>query len=514
MVTNYQNGVIAQLLQAILGQINFDGTPTSNIGDILLSILEQTPYDKEPKSVLAELFLKLKDKLEGRAFTPYDKEPKSAIAEILLSILNETEYDKEPNSRIAELLLELKAELESYAELTASGAIANFTTSVVKPLVNLTAYFKATQEAGTPTPQSPKAISGVSAVSVYKRAGNFFNSATKTDGAFLIWNSGEIYNDAKSIVSDYIEVKEGVKFSSNYFAQWCCYDKEKNYLGNIVSGSLVKTSGSDKKDNTIPSGYGVYYLRLGYRSALNNDEDMTEKTDIVLNVGDTATAFEPYNGSTTLINLGGTYYGGYVSQDKDGKRELGDTFSNLVNLADLTFNPTTKGGHICFYANLPDGVIKAGGEQVFLGECSSYTVTSDRNLPNDLSCAFYCSELYSGYSRIIIRDDSASDMTGAQFKAYVTGQIIFEKDSQQTIPLPDGEPITAFNGVNNIYNDSGDTSVTYLAKIADNLNTTAKLRAEVKAQKLKAKEALTEELKEDVKELEPVKDSSETKRGA
>lgn len=118
MINEYPNGVIAQLLQAIIGQINFTGTPTSNIGDILLSILEQTPYDKEP------------------------------------------------NSRIAELLLELKSELESYAELTASGAIANFTTSVVKPLVNLTAYFKATQEAGTPTPQSPKAITGVSAVNV------------------------------------------------------------------------------------------------------------------------------------------------------------------------------------------------------------------------------------------------------------------------------------------------------------------------------------------------------------
>ena len=49
MVTGYQNGTIAQLLQAIIGQINFDGEPISNIGDILLSILEQTPYDDEPK---------------------------------------------------------------------------------------------------------------------------------------------------------------------------------------------------------------------------------------------------------------------------------------------------------------------------------------------------------------------------------------------------------------------------------------------------------------------------------
>ena len=497
MVTNYQNGVIAQLLQAIIGQINFDGTPTSNIGDILLSILEQTPYDKEPKSVLAELFLKLKDKLEGRAFTPYDKEPKSAIAEILLSILNETEYDKEPNSRIAELLLELKSELESYAELTASGAIANFTTSVVKPLVNLTAYFKATQEAGTPTPQSPKAISGVSAVNGFQRGSNFFNIATKTDGVFLVWSRGDTFPDAKSIISDYIEVKEGVKFSSNYFAQWCCYDKNKNYLGNIVQNTLVTTSGSDRKDNTIPSGYGVYYLRLGYRSALNNDEDMTEKTDIVLNVGDTATAYEPYNGSTTLINLGGTYYGGYVSQDKDGKRELTVTHG----VGDLGNDYTWQQHQNGFW-------VATKREEVARGESTVVTPIITTKYQSQSGQWVYGHGTTYGYigqngGLIYITDETAP-----------SGEYVYPLSTPFTVALPDGEPITAFNGVNNIYNDSGDTSVTYLAKIEDNLNATAKFRAEVKAQKLKAKEELKEEVKEDVKELEPIKDSGEKKRGA
>ena len=162
-----------------------------------------------------------------------------------------------------------------------------------------------------------------------------------------------------------------------------------------------------------------------------------------------------------IVNLGGTYYDGHFKQDKAGHRQFDDTYSGLVNLSDLTFNPTTKGGHTCFYADLPNGAIKSGGEQAFSGKCSTYTVTSNLNLPSDLSCLFYCSELYGGYTRVIIRDDSASAMTGAQFKAYVTGQITYEKANPQTVALPDGEPITAFNGVNNVWNDSGDTTVEY-----------------------------------------------------
>ena len=82
--------------------------------------------------------------------------------------------------------------------------------------------------------------------------------------------------------------------------------------------------------------------------------------------------------------------------------------------------------------------------------------------------------------------------TIAQLLQAIIGQINF-----------DGEPITAFNGVNNVWSDSGDTSVTYLAKIEDNLNATAKFRAEVKAQKEKAK--LEKELKE-LEEKETIKE--------
>ena len=503
MVTNYQNGVIAQLLQAIIGQINFDGTPTSNIGDILLSILEQTPYDKEPKSVLAELFLKLKDKLEGRAFTPYDKEPKSAIAEILLSILNETEYDKEPNSRIAELLLELKSELESYAELTASGAIANFTTSVVKPLVNLTAYFKATQEAGTPTPQSPKAISGVSAVSVPHCHKNIFSYDEN--------RIAQAETSTQTIRSYYnLGFKNCTIAFSGSFKSGITPDNTRLNIGKLNNGILTILSDFIKEgavnDRVVTFGANDTAVIMYTAETVIGLKTAIEKFDLQLEVGSQVTSYEAYNGSTTLINLGGTYYGGYVTQDRDGKRELVVTHKAKTKLKDLGYWNYSESGNRFFINNISDVIQKTDWNR-HIGLCECYIEGRVGNNQGDnLAYGFYNNSLY-------IRDTDYSDVA-TWLSAVGDNYMLYELAEPFTVALPDGEPITAFNGVNNIYNDSGDTSVTYLAKIADNLNATAKFRAEVKAQKEKAKEELKEDVKEDVKELEPIKDSGEKKRGA
>ena len=495
MVSGYQNGTIAQLLQAIIGQINFDGEPISNIGDILLSILEQTPYDEEPKSVLAELFLKLKDKLEGRAFTPYDKEPKSVIAEILLSILNETEYDKEPNSRIAELLLELKAELESYAEITVSGAIANFTTSVVKPLVNLKAYFKATQESGTPTPETPKAISGVSAVSVYHLGGNFFNKNTVESGK-LINASGNETSYADWNLSDYIEVIEG---SSYYLYGLTAHPNTNQDNFELFDASKNKVGFANVKTNeqpyTIPSG--VKYIKCCVK---NQDLD-TAQFGVYQNLSycSYSPEIEKY-----IINLGGTYYGGYVEQDKDGNRELVVTHE-IIDLGDLSWTYRTDGTNPVFRAAVE------GTKQYTTGTLPNIKTTcfevvqarSAAGLATNLQDN-QCSFIING-ANFTARCDAYTD--APTFTNAMIGQkLVYELAEPFTVALPDGEPINAFNGVNNVYNDSGDTSVTYLAKIEDNLKSAAKFRANLKAEKQKLKEQ-KEQKELDV--LEPVEDVKE-----
>lgn len=496
MVSGYQNGTIAQLLQAIIGQINFDGEPISNIGDILLSILEQTPYDDEPKSVLAELFLKLKDKLEGRAFTPYDDEPKSVIAEILLSILNETEYDKEPNSRIAELLLELKAELESYAEITTSGAIANFTTSVVKPLVNLKAYFKATQESGTPTPETPKAISGVSAVSVYHLGGNFFNKNTVESGKLINASGNETsYSDWN--LSDFIEVIEG---SSYYLYGLTAHPNTNQDNFELFDASKNKVGFANVKTNeqpyTIPSG--VKYIKCCVK---NQDLD-TAQFGVYQNL-----SYCPYSPEIEkyIINLGGTYYGGYIEQDKDGNRELVVTHSiGSLALGDNVWREDANRAGV-FYGGVPTSYGRKDRTDVSACSCFNATNTG-ATVTQDLYISGRPS--YSGTS-IFFRNSAWTGKTSQEVNTLLANEtFVYELAEPFTVALPDGEPIIAFNGVNNVWNDSDDTSVTYLAKIEDNLRSTAKFRANLKAEKQKLKE------QKELGDLEPVEDVKEiAKRG-
>ena len=440
--------------------------------------------------MLAELFLKLKDKLEGRAFTPYDKEPKSALAEILLSILNETEYDKQPNSRIAELLLELKAELENYAELTASGAIANFTTSVVKPLVNLTAYFNATQEAGTPTPSEPKAISGVSAVNVFKCGSNILDLSALSDNVYYSLNSdGSLkvldadnrgwancpvcgflkagtYNLIRSIESGTCDIR----FSNDN------YSSSNKLSGNNLSRTVTLTEDSYFK---IKLGYGL------------TSENYPFNCFYSINAGSDALPFEQYNGSTTLINLGGTYYGGQVEIDKNGHRRLKVT-SVKKKLSDYAW---TKGdlnveGRV-FYHNFSNEIV----EPSVNCKCDSFEQIVWGNW-NTLARYQYMS---ASYFVFCVEDNYAT--VNDMLAVYGDVEFTLILKTPYYIDLTDGEPITAFNGVNNVYNDSGDTSVTYLALISDNITRSAKARATLKAEKLKAKEI--EEQKEQVV-LDPV----------
>ena len=460
MEYSYQNSVIAQILEAIINASTYEGETGSNIADILLSILNETPYEGEANSVLAELFLKLKAKIEGDPFTPYEGTYSGHIAEILLSILNETEYTNEPQSRIAELLLQLKEELETYTEVTKSGAISNFETNVSKPLVNLTAYVKATQEAGTPTPQSPKAISGVSSVSVTKCEKNLFNDVAwftdngytlQTDGSWykattplnvVLWENSTGYSGRIAIHFQYkyaVDNAQGFRIVINYTD------------GTSTTVYTSNTTTFATKEVTTASGKTVKDIRTSYGSNIGS-----YIKDFCINLS--GYDYEPYNGNTTLINLGGTYYGGEFTQDKNGKRAFKVThvaYDDWEN-KDVGLYGINTHGIANFYFNHVSQLTVAN-----VGICN--LLTKQTKLFSDTTDEGFLVNPNTQYIRLFSTRASTVD----EFKTWATNNdllIINELATPYTIDLTDGEPISAFVGVNNVFNDSGDTSVTYLYK--------------------------------------------------
>ena len=489
MENAYQNSTISQILEAILEQTTFTGTSNSNIADILLSILYNTPYDEEPKSVLAELFLKLKAKIENEPFEPYDKEPKSVLAEILLSILNETEYTKPATSRIGELLLQLKEELEKYAEVTVSGAICNFNTSLVKPLVNLKAYFEATQESGTPTPQSPKAISGVSAVNVTHCGANIWNEQWEL-GGFAFANG--TLTPSTDRIRNKIPIK--VKPNTQYFAVAPArfavgyYDKDGNYLGY-----------QDNKDNSIfttkPDTDYIYFFCV-VASYGNN---------ISINTNTSDTTYHAYNGNVVTIALGGTYYGGYVEQDKDGKRVLTPTYKYLKIEIDNAWTLYSEGNQTNifrrqYYVSTADAP-KSENNQM----CNVATLDAQAYQTSDSRLNTFV----LGTSRTLYFQLSKTDYpTVDAFKNYLANNDIYIRYELATplepINLTDGEPIITFNGDNNIYNDSANTEVTYLTTINDNINRAVTVKRQQDRLKELEKEALKPKDEVIVEEPKPI----------
>ena len=74
-------------------------------------------------------------------------------------------------------------EIASYTPVygnTASGAIATFDTSLALPLQDCTIDINAVQESGTPTPSSPKLISGFTGATIYQNGENLWTSGDVT----------------------------------------------------------------------------------------------------------------------------------------------------------------------------------------------------------------------------------------------------------------------------------------------------------------------------------------------
>ena len=352
----------------------------------------------------------------------------------------------------------------------ATGSLANFKATISKPLVNLKAYFKATQESGTPTPSTPLPISGWSEVKLTRCGANLCNQAeivsaypTKytvdTDGSIkTVGNLGlsDVLWTNKSKVSGVLNVI----FVSKYQNTGSVGIRPKIIYTDGTNSVIYTTSTQDYSTKTLLTTSSKTVDKIVVDYGTNNPTNFY----LMVTLDTTASTFEAYNGNIVTIALGDTYYGGYVSQDKNGHRRLVVTYSELLDMGDLTWSNFAASDNI-FRATVPNcklPIDNADRKKGFL--CSIYPPSSTVSLNANMTDKSLLR--YNGW--IVLRDTSYSDYT--ELASGLSGaKLIYELAEPIVIDLPDGEPITAFNGVNNIYNDSGETSVqfvkSYLGKI-------------------------------------------------
>lgn len=223
--------------------------------------------------------------------------PSESVIEDLEALVVEAVGDNYYNKTETDELLAQKADVTDLLELlptdTASGAIANFTDGADNvPVKALSVEFAATQAEGTPTPSTPIPIVGVDKVNVTRCGKNLMDENARTD----LTNNIQFYN------ANGLMLKAGTyTWSTSEIINW--------YVVDFATTTTLFTK--------YNSSFFTFTLNEDTRVKFNAYKVGIDHNDkFQLERGSEATDFEPYNGTTALINLGGTYYGGSV--DKDG----------------------------------------------------------------------------------------------------------------------------------------------------------------------------------------------------
>lgn len=148
-------------------------------------------------------------------------------------------------------------------------------------------------------------ITGHTKASVQRDGKNLFNKATAVNNK-TVGNDGAEKADSGCFCSDYISIKpNNTYYLSNVFGEnWanagCLYDSSKTFIRKFtISGSGSAVSGSYTVSDT-----NAAYIRINGM--------LTSIDEVQVELGSSATDFEPFKGKTYTIALGDTIYGGTV----------------------------------------------------------------------------------------------------------------------------------------------------------------------------------------------------------
>lgn len=272
----------------------------------------------------------------------------------------------------------------------------------------------------------------------------------------------------KNLVSnyDYAEVgyrckKIQLKPNTTYTVSTTASEAQSSPIILINNNTAVNTSGftdlratSDIKTYTTDES-GCLYIGVypNISDAVYNAR--IDACSIQIELGSQATEFEDYTGETYNIlfvdDQGDpiTVYGGSLNVT------TGELIINkgYKDLGGLTWNKTSNR----FYAVISEQRLNT--ELV----CSHYKQKTSGSVENMENGTIWNVNYTFNPKNVVVRDDSKLDMTGAQFKAAMSGvQLVFELADPITVQLT---PTQIYNllGVNNMYSDTGDITVKHKA---------------------------------------------------
>lgn len=331
---------------------------------------------------------------------------------------------------------------------------------------------------GDPSPDNIRPISGWTSVNAARTGKNLCPPNIEQggfDGSGLNDNTSSVYS-ARVRTVGYIPVKAGMTVVVSATGQ-AAYYSISGYAVDDYTTARIQSSNWIALGSTCVIDEGVKYIRLVFRkSNTNNSMTPSEISDIQLELGSTATDYEPYQDGAsvtyTMPTEAGTIYGGKLRINEDGSGLLTVDMAYRQETADefAAFGSSNSGysSSIVAFDNAP-GVW-------FRNFFNSYGAASRRvggikALCNAFKIGFNTIAISASQNRCAFMVDGQTINSVESFIETVRTMeqngggvyIAYELASPTTYTLTAQQVLSLVKGVNNVYADTGDTAIEYVA---------------------------------------------------
>lgn len=346
---------------------------------------------------------------------------------------------------------------------TVAGQIANFESDRAATIRSLKVYFSPKQSGtGDPSPENVRSISGWDGVTVQRAGKNLFSE----NGEFGKWtdSSGVINNAMSGFIGEIMTISPDQMLSVGYWGirpysfSIIELNKDKEFIKRTHKATSPTSSSPPDKLSTVTTQDTKYVYVQVYApntsTVMTSDVLASEK--ITVELGNSLTAYESFNGSSFTATFPSTQYGGYVDLISG---EVWKTHS-LLHFIPSYIQAVIEGIYSPYYA-----VSATIGNAVVQNNIVSDKLVGNSN-PNEFE-AFISSE-----PRLIVGLPSTLNTLSAvrSWMEDIGGfDVVYKLATPQLVTTLSPTAITTLIGTNNFWSNADSVEVTYDVYLPDSI---------------------------------------------
>lgn len=347
------------------------------------------------------------------------------------------------------------------------GNVKTFTAPAALPFRSVQVAFSPVQAgSGDPSPSNVRAISGWDSINVTRSGKNLYNQTAYplTQGYWVHW---EDLSETR-VNASYAAAGIGTRIPCQHL-QGATITLNKAPGGSNPGFNFADASGQYITGTKAQYGNSGRTAGTPWAITLPNDAStmafttVPDDTQIQLELGSTATTYEPYTATTLTATLPQTCYGGYVDLVTGelvvthGLITLDGTESwsggSVINDRRRFNTPSSNRYNMCYGDSMPQGVVMCD----LLRPAGNGKNADASELPPLITAGTYNPQFYCG----IPLDWGIT--TVAEWQAWLTSNpvhVVVRHETPITYQLTP-QQLSTLAGVNNLWSNAGDVNVAY-----------------------------------------------------